>query len=85
MLSVVRVMLYTIHFNINFTENQTNIYKIRLNYLRWSDEENRKKYLFFLIGIIIIIIIANRPIKTNIENVDDDVCEYIFPLVLFVW
>jgi len=78
MLSVVRVILYTIHFTIHLTENQTKIYKTRLNYLRSADEENRKKCLFFLVGTVIIIIIANRPIKTNIENVDNDVCEYIF-------
>jgi len=48
----------------------------RIIYIRQT--KKREKMFVFLVGTVIIIIIANRPIKTNIENVDNDVCEYIF-------
>lgn len=55
-------------------------YKNSIELCKFNKRRNlNKKCLFFLVGtVVIIIIIANRPIKTNIENFDNDVWEYMF-------
>lgn len=81
MLSVVRVILYIIHLpnHINHTKSNQKYNKLIKLFTFYRQRKSKNLFVFLIVGTaIIIIIIANRPIETNIENVDNDVCEYMF-------